>query len=45
MNLRGPDVAVLQRLSDQVVAALRQLPGIVDVESSLGRPGRSTGSR
>jgi len=38
VNLRGPDVAVLQRLSDQVMAQVKQLPGVVDVESTLGQP-------
>jgi HAE1 family hydrophobic/amphiphilic exporter-1 len=31
-------VAVLQRLSDQVMAQVKQLPGVVDVESTLGQP-------
>jgi len=38
VNLRGPDVAVLQQLSDKVQAELKQLPGVVDVEASLGQP-------
>jgi HAE1 family hydrophobic/amphiphilic exporter-1 len=38
VNLRGADVAVLQRLSEQVAAELEGIPGIVDVETSLGEP-------
>jgi HAE1 family hydrophobic/amphiphilic exporter-1 len=38
VNLRGPDVAVLQSLSDTILAMMRAMPGIVDVESSLGQP-------
>jgi HAE1 family hydrophobic/amphiphilic exporter-1 len=38
LQIRGPDVAELQRLSDQVVAAVRRLPGVSDVQSSLGTP-------
>src|SRR5690606_9188138 len=35
VNLRGPDVTVLQALSDTIYAAVRAMPGIVDVESSI----------
>jgi HAE1 family hydrophobic/amphiphilic exporter-1 len=38
VNLRGPDVTVLQSLSDTILATMRGMPGIVDVESSLGQP-------
>jgi HAE1 family hydrophobic/amphiphilic exporter-1 len=38
VNLRGPDVAELQRLSEQVATAMAAVPGVVDVESSLGEP-------
>lgn len=38
VNLRGPDVTVLQALSDTILATMQQMPGIVDVESSLGQP-------
>ncbi|HEU0080043.1 MAG TPA: efflux RND transporter permease subunit, partial [Longimicrobiaceae bacterium] len=38
VNLRGPDVAELQRLSAQVAAAVAKVPGVVDVETSLGEP-------
>src|SRR5690606_22827293 len=38
--LRGDDMAELQRLSDEVVARIRTIPGAVDVDSSLesGQP-------
>ena len=38
--LRGDDMVALQRLSDEVVAKIRQVPGTVDVDSSLegGQP-------
>ena len=38
--LRGDDIAELQRLSDEVVAKIRQVPGTVDVDSTLegGQP-------
>jgi hydrophobic/amphiphilic exporter-1 (mainly G- bacteria), HAE1 family len=38
VNLRGPDVTVLQSLSDSILATMQRMPGIVDVESSLGQP-------
>jgi hydrophobic/amphiphilic exporter-1 (mainly G- bacteria), HAE1 family len=38
VEIRGPDVRELQRISDQAVAAIKKLPGIVDVQSSLGAP-------
>ncbi|MGH7446271.1 MAG: efflux RND transporter permease subunit, partial [Longimicrobiales bacterium] len=38
VNLRGPDVVVLQSLSDTILATMQLMPGIVDVESSLGQP-------
>ncbi len=38
VNLRGPDVATLQSLSGRVAAAVEKIPGIVDVETSLGEP-------
>ena len=38
VEIRGPDVRELQRVSDQAVAAIEKLPGIVDVSSSLGAP-------
>ena len=38
--LRGDDITELQRLSDEVVAKIRQVPGTVDVDSTLegGQP-------
>jgi HAE1 family hydrophobic/amphiphilic exporter-1 len=38
VNLRGPDVTVLQSLSDTILATMQQMQGIVDVENSLGQP-------
>src|SRR5690606_33039031 len=38
VNLRGPDVAVLQQLSDTVLAIMQSMRGLVDIESSLGQP-------
>ncbi|HSJ16422.1 MAG TPA: efflux RND transporter permease subunit [Longimicrobiales bacterium] len=38
VNLRGADVVVLQQLSERVAAAMKRMPGIVDVETSLGQP-------
>ena len=38
VELRGPDVLVLQRMSDQVAAKLREMDGIVDIGTSLGQP-------
>jgi HAE1 family hydrophobic/amphiphilic exporter-1 len=38
VNLRGPDVTQLARLSEQVAARMRELPGVVDVQTSLGAP-------
>jgi len=34
-NIRGPDLRELQRLSDELVAATRKVPGAIEVESSL----------
>ncbi len=38
--VRGDDMAELQRLSDEIVAKIRQVPGTVDVDSTLesGQP-------
>ncbi len=38
--LRGDDIAELQRYSDEIVAKIRQVPGAVDVDSTLesGQP-------
>lgn len=38
VELRGPDIAELQRISRQVRTAVEGIPGIVDVTSSLGEP-------
>ena len=38
VELRGPDVRELQRVSAQALAAIRKIPGVVDVQSSLGEP-------
>jgi HAE1 family hydrophobic/amphiphilic exporter-1 len=38
LQIRGPEVAELQRLSDQAVAMMRGIPGIADIQSSLGAP-------
>ena len=38
VNLRGPDVAELQRISDRIAAEMNTIPGIVDVETSMGAP-------
>ncbi len=38
VELRGPDVDELQRLSAQIAAGMKKIPGVVDVQSSLGEP-------
>lgn len=38
VNVHGPDVAVLQTLSSQIADAMEAIPGIVDVDMSLGEP-------
>jgi HAE1 family hydrophobic/amphiphilic exporter-1 len=38
VNLRGPDVAELQRISGQIAAKMKAIPGVVDIETSLGAP-------
>jgi HAE1 family hydrophobic/amphiphilic exporter-1 len=35
INIKGPDIAVLQRISDQALAAIRDVPGLVELQSSL----------
>jgi HAE1 family hydrophobic/amphiphilic exporter-1 len=35
VNLLGPDVARLQELNDRMMAAIRDVPGLVDLKSSL----------
>ncbi|MHB1222512.1 MAG: efflux RND transporter permease subunit [Gemmatimonadaceae bacterium] len=38
VELRGPDVDELQRLSSRIAAGMKELPGVVDVQTSLGEP-------
>ena len=38
INISGPDVAELQRLSAEVEKVLQGIPGIVDIDQSLGAP-------
>jgi hydrophobic/amphiphilic exporter-1 (mainly G- bacteria), HAE1 family len=38
VEVRGPDVDVLQRLSTAALAEIRKIPGVVDLQSSLGAP-------
>ena len=38
VQLRGPDVNELQRISQLMLAELRKIPGVVDLQSSLGDP-------
>ena len=35
INLNGPDLKTLQRLSDQSIAAIKDVPGLVELKSSL----------
>ncbi|HJQ82655.1 MAG TPA: efflux RND transporter permease subunit [Candidatus Binatia bacterium] len=35
LNLRGPDLDRLQEYADRLMAGMRQLPGLVDVDTSL----------
>jgi len=36
LNLNGPDLPTLQRLSDEALATLQDVPGLVELKSSLG---------
>jgi len=38
VNLKGASTTELQRLADELVGRMRRIPGVVDVESSLGQP-------
>jgi HAE1 family hydrophobic/amphiphilic exporter-1 len=38
VEVRGPDALELQRLAEQVKATVEQVPGVVDVRSSVGAP-------
>src|SRR5262249_47542721 len=35
LNLRGPDLAHLQDYADRLMAGMRQMPGIVDVDTTV----------
>ncbi|TSE28662.1 Multidrug resistance protein MdtC [Tepidimonas thermarum] len=41
LSLQGSDLRELQRLTDQVTAQLRQIPGLVDVDTSM-KPNKPT---
>jgi HAE1 family hydrophobic/amphiphilic exporter-1 len=38
VQVRGPEVAELQRISQELSRAMRTMPGVVDVQSSLSTP-------
>lgn len=38
VNVRGPDVDVLQAAASEIARQMAEIPGVVDVESSLGEP-------
>ncbi|HEX6693921.1 MAG TPA: efflux RND transporter permease subunit [Longimicrobiales bacterium] len=38
VEFRGPDVDELQRISNEALAKIKTIPGVVDVSSSLGAP-------
>lgn len=38
VEIRGPDVNELQRISQLAMGEMRQIPGVVDIKSSLGDP-------
>src|SRR5690606_39273414 len=38
VNLQGADVVELQRLADEVLTRMETIPGVVDIESSIGSP-------
>lgn len=38
VELRGPDISELQRISTELRTAVEKIPGVVDVKSSLGDP-------
>ncbi len=38
VNVRGPDVDVLQQLSDSLGGRMEQIAGVVDVQTSMGEP-------
>jgi HAE1 family hydrophobic/amphiphilic exporter-1 len=41
LSLQGTDLATLQRLSEGLIAQLRQIPGLVDIDSSM-KPNKPT---
>jgi hydrophobic/amphiphilic exporter-1 (mainly G- bacteria), HAE1 family len=38
VQVRGPDIATLQKLANELKAEMASIPGIVDVKSSMGEP-------
>src|SRR5690606_29165202 len=38
VEIRGPDAVELQRIGEQVKATVEQVPGVVDVRTSVGAP-------
>lgn len=38
IDIRGPDIGELERLSQQVASLVKQIPGIVDVQTTLDEP-------
>ena len=38
LSVQGPDLETLRKISDQVVAGMRGIPGLVDIETSLLAP-------
>jgi HAE1 family hydrophobic/amphiphilic exporter-1 len=38
VNIRGQDVEQLQAISERIASAMRAIPGVVDIETSLGQP-------
>lgn len=38
VQVRGPEIQELQRISEEVMAAMKKMPGIVDIRSSVGNP-------
>ncbi len=38
IEIRGPEIGELQRLSEQMMATAKSIPGIVDIRSSVGNP-------
>ncbi|MCD6060842.1 MAG: nolG [Moraxellaceae bacterium] len=38
LSVQGPDLVVLQRISDELVAGMKKIPGLVDIRTSLSDP-------